>query len=161
MCSSERGARAFSVVCGTIENMKPTYFDLRRIAGVASLRIPAMVLLLAAAVLLPSSPSFAKGAPLVKTTLITGTAAECGVGLRNGWITRPLVIKLRERPGGRVVAIYTVEPAAQVGTFAFSATPGTYFLTTSESTSMPPRGNIVIRGNSKAVIKVNIATTCQ
>ena len=126
----------------------------------AWLRLVMTVLLLATASLLPASPSFAMGAPLVKTTIITGTIEECGAGPSNA-VVRPLVIKLHERPSGRVVAIYTVEPSTHVGTYAFSLALGTYFLTTSASTSVPPRGNIVIRSTTKAVIEVPITTTCQ
>ncbi len=126
-----------------------------------SLRIVGTSLLLTVAVLLPVSPSLATGAPLVKTTIITGFVSGCNTGVRNGGIKRPLVIRLHERPSGRVVAIYTVEPTTQVGTYAFSARSGTYFLTTSESTSVPPRGNIIIRATTKAIVEVTIATTCQ
>jgi hypothetical protein len=45
--------------------------------------------------------------------------------------------------------------------YAFAVGPGTYYLTTSESTSPPPRGNIVVRESSKDVIEVTIATVCQ
>ncbi len=125
------------------------------------LRIVVTSLLLTVAVLLPVSPSLATSAPLMKTTIITGFVSECNAGVRNGGIIRPLVIRLHERPSERVVAIYTVEPTTQVGTYAFSARPGTYFLTTSESTSVPPRGNIIIRAATKAIVEVTIATTCQ
>ena len=125
------------------------------------LRTVVTSLLLTVTVVLPVSPSFATDAPLMKTVIITGLVSECNVGVRNGEILRPLVIKLHERPSKRVVAVYTVEPTAQAGTYAFSARPGTYFLTTRERTSVPPPGNIIIRATIKAIVEVNIATTCQ
>jgi len=39
--------------------------------------------------------------------------------------------------------------------------PGTYYLTTSETTSSPPRGNIVVRASSKDIIEATISTVCQ
>jgi len=120
-----------------------------------------MIALLGLTTFIPASRSFAKGAPLVKTTLITGTAAECGAGIRNGWVHRPLIIKLHESPSGRVMAIYTVEPTSGVGSYAFRVTPGDYYLTVSESTSVPSSRNIVVRSNSKEIVAVDIATTCQ
>lgn len=124
------------------------------------LRFFVSVLLLATTTLLITSPSFAKGGSFVKITIITGTIEECGAGPSNG-VVRPMVIKLHERPSGRVVAIYTVEPSTHVGSYAFSLSLGTYFLSTSASTSVPPRGNIVIRSTTIAVVRVPITTTCQ
>ena len=113
------------------------------------------------AVLLPVSLVAATGASTMKTFIITGAISECNAGIRNGEILRPMVIRLHERPSGRVVALYTVEPTTRIATYAFSARPGTYFLTTSESTSVPPRGNIIIRATMTKIVEVNIATTCQ
>jgi hypothetical protein len=143
--------------------MALNHFHSPTIGSRASFRAAAMIALLAAVALLPESPSFAKGAPtsLVKTTAIEGTAAECGAGVRNGWIARPLTIKLHELSSKRVVAIYTIEPTPRVGDYAFNVVPGIYYLTTSESTSVPPRGNIIIHSNSKAVVEANITTVCQ
>jgi hypothetical protein len=141
--------------------MNMTQLGISRISKRAPLRIAVTSFLLTVVVLLPLNSSLAAGAPLAKTTIVTGLVSECNVGVNNDEILRPLVIRLHQRPSGRIVAIYTVEPTSQEGTFAFSARPGTYFLTTSERTSVPPRGNIIIRATTKTIIKVNIATTCQ
>ena len=124
------------------------------------LRLLVVVLLPATTLVLIVHPSFAKGASLLKTTIITGTVEECGAGPSNV-VVRTLVIRLHERPNGRVVAIYTVEPSTHIGSYAFSVVPGTYFLTTSASTSVPPPGNIVVRSTSRAVMEVPISTPCQ
>lgn len=124
-------------------------------------RIMVTSLLLTVAALLPVSPNLATGAPLMKSTIITGFVSECNAGVRNGEILRPLVIRLHVWPSGRVVAIYTVEPTPRAGTYAFSARPRTYFLTTSERNSVSPRGNIIIRATTKAIVEVTVATTCQ
>jgi hypothetical protein len=163
VCKNLRISRVdvISGLCGTIQDMELAHFGKSGFSNRTPFRTGAISLLLTLAVLLPGSPSLATGAPLTNMSIIAGFAFECNVGLRNGEILRPLLIKLHERPSGRVVAVYTVEPTTQVGTYAFSARPGTYFLTTSEKTSLPPAGDIIIRNTMKSIVAVNIGDVCQ
>lgn len=104
--------------------------------------------------------SGAAGSPLGKVSIITGPVSECDAGSVLG-LPRPFVVTLHERPGGRVVATYDLRPSKHLSFYAFAVAVGTYYLSTSESTSPPPHGNIVIGVHSKNIISVPIATVCQ
>lgn len=71
-----------------------------------------------------------------------------------------LVIRLHERPGGRVVAIDSFELSVHEGDYAFGARPGTYSSTTSDVPWLPSRGDILIGATTKAVVEVTISTSC-
>jgi hypothetical protein len=93
---------------------------------------------------LPMNIGAASSSSLGKVSIITGSVSECGVGPSPG-LRRPFTVTLHVRSNGRAVAIGL----------------GTYYLTTSETTSPPPRGNIVVRATSKNIIEATIATVCQ
>lgn len=97
---------------------------------------------------------------VARVRVITGPIEECGAGRADN-VVRAFVVSLHQRPSGRVLARYTVEPQKAPGWYAFYVALGTYFLTTNEDTSPPPKGNIVITATSKSVTMVPIATKCQ
>ncbi len=110
--------------------------------------------------LLPVGLSAAASSPLGKVSIITGSVAECGTGPSLG-LRRPFTVTLHSRPSGRIVATSTLRPSTHVSYYAFAVGLGTYYLTTSETTSPPPRGNIVVRATSKNIITATVATVCQ
>jgi hypothetical protein len=102
----------------------------------------------------------ASSSPLVKVSIITGSVSECGAGPFLG-LRRTFTVTLHVRPSGRVVATTTLNPSTLLSHYAFAVGVGIYYLTTSETTSPPPRSNIVVRANSKDIIEATIATVCQ
>lgn len=109
---------------------------------------------------LPMNIGAASSSSLGKVSIITGSVSECGVGPSPG-LRRPFTVTLHVRPNGRVVATTLLEPSTHLSHYAFAVGLGTYYLTTSETTSPPPRGNIVVRATSKDIIEATIATVCQ
>ena len=109
---------------------------------------------------LPLDIGAASSSPLGKVSIITGSVSECGVGPSPG-LRRPFTVTLHVRSNGRVVATTILRPSMHLSHYAFAVGLGTYYLTTSEATSPPPRGNIVVRRNSKDIIEATIATVCQ
>jgi hypothetical protein len=98
--------------------------------------------------------------PLEKVSVITGSVSECGAGPSLG-LPRTFVVTLHRRPGSYVVATFILKPSTHLSYYAFAVTPGTYYLSTNETNSPGPRGNIVVRTISKSIIEVPIATLCQ
>jgi hypothetical protein len=102
----------------------------------------------------------ASSSPLDKVSVITGSVSECGAGPSVG-LVRPFTVSLHLRSNGRVIASTTLRASTHLSDYAFAVGPGTYYLTTSEATSSPPRGDIVVRATSKNIIEVTISTVCQ
>jgi hypothetical protein len=109
---------------------------------------------------LPVDIGAASSSSLGKVSVITGSVSECGAGSTVG-LRRPFTISLHVRSNDRVVATTTLMASTHLSYYAFAVGPGTYFLTTSEATSPPPRGNIVVRASSKDIVEVTISTVCQ
>jgi hypothetical protein len=102
----------------------------------------------------------ASSSSLGKVSVITGSVSECDAGPSLG-LRRPFTVTLHVRSNGRVVATTTLRSSTSLSYYAFAVGPGTYYLTTSETTSSPPRGNIVVRASSKDIIEATISTVCQ
>jgi len=117
-------------------------------------------ILTSALVLGSATPGFSSSSPLGKVSVITGSVSECGTGPSLG-LPRTFVVTLHQRPGSHVVATYALKPSTHLSYYAFAVAPGTYYLTTSETNSPGPRGNIVVRTTSKSIIEAPIATVCQ
>jgi len=109
---------------------------------------------------LPIGVEAASSSSLGKVSVITGSVSECGAGPSLG-LRRSFTVTLHVRPSGRVVATTTLRASTHLSYYAFAVGTGTYYLTTSEPTSPPPRGNIVVRTSSKDIIEVTISTVCQ
>jgi hypothetical protein len=109
---------------------------------------------------LPMGIDSASSSSLGKVSVITGSVSECDAGPSLG-LRRPFTVTLHVRSNGRVVATTTLRSSTSLSYYAFAVGPGTYYLTTSETTSSPPRGNIVVRASSKDIIEATISTVCQ
>jgi hypothetical protein len=118
------------------------------------------VLILLTLLLVPFEEVNATASGLPKTSIITGPVSECGETAISQ-TPRAIEIFLHVLPSKRTIATYTVKPSTHVSFYAFAVTKGTYYLTTSQSLSKPPRGNIVITAASKSVITATISTVCQ
>ena len=126
----------------------------------AGMRLAIAFVLICAGAIISGGMGSADGSGLPKVVIISGPVSECG-GTVHSLTPRTMSIYLHARPTGHVVATYIVKPSTHLSFYAFAVTSGTYFLTTNQAFSSPPRGNIVISTKSKSIVTETISTVCQ
>ena len=151
-------APSFEARHGTIETMKSNVSRFRN-GALVSMSVSLAVTLFAM-LILPPGVAVASNLGLPKTTMIEGPVAECGGGAFSE-TPRSIEIFLHESPSKKVIATYTIMPSTHLSFYAFAVTKGTYFLTTNQALSKPPRGNIRITAKSKNIVMTPISTVCQ